>query len=234
MIEQAGSLALKCLTALRKDGLWGFCSRAVDRPELWMTNSAYWCRADLSIRRPRRPRPENARIDFGATEEAQQWLKEIGSTFRWAHDERELKLAQEHSHVYPLLMIHGVKAGYVKVGFSRAFVSDFGTEIQIPVDSAFIYDTFVHPDYRGRGLATILIGELCGFLRRRPTRFAWCHIPTWNRASRTVYRRNGFKMVRHVRFVHFLKWRFYSHHPEAVLRGDAGTPPYVARTLDKG
>ena len=104
------------------------------------------------------------------------------------------------------------------VGLSRAYVTDFQRSIDIPPHTAFIYDTFVHPDFRGRGLAAWAITQTREFLQQRDVRFLWCHIPGWNRPSIRSFGKCGFKKVAHVRHIRLLSTRWFTRNPDRLMQ----------------
>jgi len=220
MGDQKASLARKCITTIRQEGLRGFCAKAAARVGEYMfaTNSADWYRAELSQEPPSVPVPPEVSVDFNAWDEVHDWLLELRDVFRWVYVIEELRVARDFSHVYPLLRAGRSKAGYIKVGFQRAYVTDFEAEISIPPGCAFVYDTFVLPEYRSRGLATFMISEVLAFLRRRDMRYVWCHIPSWNAASIRAFTKNGFVRTKHVRYFR-VGWRgFRTCDPQRLMR----------------
>jgi ribosomal protein S18 acetylase RimI-like enzyme len=157
-------------------------------------------------------------IDFGAMEEVLSWLREIRAEFRWVWVEAELEAAREYGHVFPLVRLGEQRLGYIKVGLSRAYVTDFESCVAIPPASAFIYDTFVHPDFRGRGMATFMIARTLDLLRQRNVRFLWCHIPRWNHASIKAFAKCGFAKVKRVGHVRVLGHGLYTRCPEKLMQ----------------
>lgn len=221
MTTQAESSALhKCVRTIHHDGILTLCVKTVKRlgESVLQTNSADWFRADLSqVHQAPAPSAE-ARVDFNAMEDVVSWLKQIRTEFTWVWVEAELEAARAHDHVFALLRLGTEAAGYVKIGFTRAYVTDFQQCIVVPSASAYIYDTFVHPKYRRRGLATFAILQTLDFLQERNVRFVWCHIPTWNSPSIKAYVRSGFSRVRHVRYARLLGCRLFTCNPERLMQ----------------
>lgn len=219
MINFCASLVGKGLGAIRDDGFRAFCRKAAKhlRERLFQTNSADWYCARLTEELPRICAID-AYVDFSATEQVRSWLTDLGQEFSWVYSEAELDAARSFSHVFGLLTLGGSKAGYIKIGFSQVYVTDFSRCIAVPAGTAFIYDTFVHPDFRGRGLATFMVAESLDFLRKRDIRFAWCHIPGWNVASISTFTKCGFVKVKHIRHVRLLCCGLSTRNPEKLLR----------------
>ncbi len=222
MTVRGGSLVRKWMTSVRQEGLACACRRAAGRARetVFTTNAADWYCAELrelpAVHRP--AGAADAEVDFDAADDVRTWLQAIRSEFGWVWVEEELEAARTHGHLFPLLCVEGREAGYIKVGLGRAYVTDFRRTIEIPPRTAFIYDTFVHPSCRRRGLGAFAVAKTLEFLQRRGTSLVWCHIPRWNRASIRAYTRCGFRKVRFVRYLRLLGCELYTHNPERLLR----------------
>ncbi len=204
---------------IRTDGLASFCVRSLRRLQkaAVATNAAGWYRADLTYPLvPLEDLPET-HVRFDATENVMAWLAELSRSYGWVYVEAELATARKWGHVYGLLEIDGHYAGYVKIGFSHVYIGDFDRAIAIPQDTAFIYDTFIHPEYRRRGLGRHLIGESLRYLHRQKKQSVWCHIPDWNTASIRAFGGNNFKKMGHIRYLRIARWGFTSRNPETML-----------------
>lgn len=216
----ATSLARNSVGTLRSAGLGALFSKAVGRisESVFATNAADWYCADVSAEFHRVSRPTGATIDFDDREGLLAWLAELQPSFPWVWDEHEVADARVCGHALPLMRINGDRAGFIMVGLSRAYVTDFQRSIDIPAQTAFIYDTFVHPNFRGRGLAAWAITQTIDFLRHRDMRFLWCHIPVWNRASIRSFEKCGFTKVAHVRYLRLLGTRWLTRNPERLMK----------------
>ena len=212
------SLIAKGLQVFKDEGFTAFCGRAAIRVSeyLFAFNSANWYRADLGCLPGESDIPDNSVVRF-STSETVDWLCELAREFPFAWNERELMAAMRHGHLYPLLRVNGRNAGYVKVGLARAHVSDFNSQIALPFGCAFIYDTFIHPDFRSRGLGTFMISSVLRHLRSIGLNTVWCHIPAWNRPSSRAFETNGFCKVAHVRFMRIGGLKLYAPNPEKLI-----------------
>ena len=221
------SLVGKCLTAVRRDGFGPFCRKVAGRLErdLLVTNAADWYRADLCERPAAAAGSAEATFRLDATEEVIAWLTELSGAFGWAYVQEEVDAARTWGHLFGLLRVEGQRAGYIKVGLSQAYVTDFERCIAVPHGSAYIYDTFVHPEHRGRSLAQLMIAQALEGLRGREIRWAWCHIPPWNVASIKSFTKNGFKRIKRIRYLRLLGWPLYSCQPGKLLARAAGSVP---------
>jgi ribosomal-protein-alanine N-acetyltransferase len=62
-------------------------------------------------------------------------------------------------------------------------------------DECHILNLAVHPDYRRRGIATMLLNDAIVKLRLHGCRFFYLEVRTSNYAARKMYERFGFNMV---------------------------------------
>ena len=212
----------RAIETLRSRGPRVFARRAFDvvRTRLVAKNAADWYLCHLDSREADRPQATamgNADIDFGARD-VKEWLRALKPEFGWTWIREEMDVAEDLEHLFPLVRVEGRNAGYMKVATSAAWVDDFETILPIPAACGYVYDSFIHPDFRGRGLARWMIARTLDELATRGVERVWCHIPRWNRASIAAYEHAGFVRIASIRHLRFLGWRFYSRDPATMLR----------------
>jgi GNAT superfamily N-acetyltransferase len=186
---------------------------------LWQTNAADWYRVDLTaIGAPdAAAAPDDADIVLDATEQAIEWMRSLKERFSYAYVEPEVAAARNCGHVYALARIEGQPAGYIKIGFDRVYVGDLHRLITLPAGTAFVYDTFVHPSFRGRRLAPRLVAAAKQCALQHGCRSLWCHIPRWNVPSIRSFLSQGFEVRDYVRNFRVLRWRFSTRNVERLL-----------------
>ena len=185
---------------------------------LFVTNDAYWFVRDLQETIERPSARISATVDFSDNEETIRWLQEKDFRFGWLYIPEEIALARAYGHYLPNARLNGEIIGYIKIARHKAYVLDYEAELNLPTSDAFVYDTFVLPEHRGKRIASSLIAEALVFLRQKGYGRLWCHIPGWNAASLSAFRRSGFRRVAHVRFFKILGHRFFSVHPQELMR----------------
>ncbi len=112
----------------------------------------------------------------------------------------ELEVARAEGHYLVNVRHEGKIIGYVKVGFGRVYIQDYGRVVSFRPHEAFIYDTFVLPEYRRKKVASAAIAYCLKLLADKGYLKLYCHIPPWNVASITAYRRAGFQQLRKIRY----------------------------------
>lgn len=128
------------------------------------------------------------------------WLDEKRDEFPWIYFKKEIEVAKADDHIFVLLLYRETIIGYIKVGKKHVYVHDFDSIISFPWDTAFLYDIFILPEYRGKRLALYAIERTMIYLRERQFKKMWCHIEKWNQASRKTFVRAGFREKGSIRF----------------------------------
>jgi ribosomal protein S18 acetylase RimI-like enzyme len=208
----------KSADIVKEEGLAAFFGRAAKKAYslVFRTNNAVWYRLDL--KNAAAPDPAGpVKVVFSSGGEIIRWIREKSAEYPWIYIENELNTAVRENHIFPCATIGGEIAGYVKIGFGKVYVHDFNREISIPPKDAMIYDTFVLPEHRGKKVALTLVTGAADYLKSRGYERLWCHIPDWNVASSTLYRRAGFREIKRIRFVRLMSFGFFNLNPEKML-----------------
>jgi GNAT superfamily N-acetyltransferase len=146
-------------------------------------------------------------INLFSGEETVNWIKTQGE--RWMYNPREIAAAALNGHLFVNACHNATVVSYVKLGFAGVFIDDFQEMIIFPAGTAFIYDTYVRPQYRRLGVASLCIGEIARYARKKGIKRLMCHIPLWNIPAVTMHERMGFRRkyyIRHCRVLGCLKW----------------------------
>lgn len=184
------------------------------RRKIWDCRKTVWLVRDLSEVVPRDRTPLPVEIDFSHPEETIDWLAK--QNMLGTADPRELEVACEYKHFLPSVRREGKIAGYLKIGFEKIYVLDFKREFVFPPTVAFIYDTYVAPELRGKRIATFLIDRVCEFMKQKGYSEIYCHIRVKNLASIRAYEKSGFRPVRVISWFSFLGMSFFSFPPERL------------------
>lgn len=221
-MTQEQTILGRCMTIARTEGLAELARRGTLRvwERVWQSNSADWYRVTLPPKLAHLELPPGVAVHFDRREETLEWMRQIQPVFGFAYVPQEAETARELCHPLGLATVDGKYAGYVKLAIKQAFVTDLNRRITLPERTAFIYDTFVHPDFRRRGLASLLVAGAMAELPAGGYRWLWCHIPRWNVASRNTFGKQGFKAMGFIRNFCVLGLRFATGRPETLLAED--------------
>lgn len=82
-----------------------------------------------------------------------------------------------------------------------------GNELEYKIRniSAFVYNVFVNPEYRGRGMAAGMLNLVGDVLRSKSIYSMWLAVSIDNYSAINAYYKAGFKIVSKKTFVRFLK-----------------------------
>jgi GNAT superfamily N-acetyltransferase len=205
----------KCLAVYREQGALECCSRMIRKLSFGRisTNGAIWYAKNLtehSIQvwvRPSIP----VSVEFCSFQETLDWIR--GLKEPWMVNDTEQIIAMEEKHYWGNVKTDQCIIGYLKIGMNRVYINDYGRTLTFAEGVAFIYDTFVLPEYRNKNVATYLIQKGCCFLEAKGLSRAFCHIPAWNKASAKTYAKVGFAPARPIRFFRVLGLTFLTSDP---------------------
>jgi len=131
----------------------------------------------------------------------------------WHFLNRELAVALENGHYFPRAELEKETVGYMKIGVKRVYVRDFLKCVTFADKTAFVYDTYVEKDMRGKKIARKMITDTLKFLKEKGYARLLCHIEEWNKPSLAVYGKAGFKKLRRIRFLRLMGCDFLSFDP---------------------
>ena len=112
----------------------------------------------------------------------------------------------------------GIIIGYMWTTLKRkVYIPEFEREIAFKDEEGYLYDGFVFPDFRRKGLFKKMVEESLHYLKSQNVKRVKGITVTTNRASERVMRDTGFYAVRLVRFVRIFGFqRFEEHKLEAL------------------
>ncbi len=204
---------------IRAEGWCKFVRKAMStcKELAYTTNVACWFRRDLSQAVQHVSGNGDFDVEVSSDERIVTWLKKHHQSFRWLYIPEEIRLKNACEHYYPIAVHNGKIIGYIKIGIDRVYVRDFDRVLRLPARTAMVYDTFVLPDYRRKGVCSQLISASVKLLSDQGFESVWCHIPPWNRASTTAYSQAGFNKVARIRFAKILGCGFYSRNIDKMI-----------------
>jgi len=178
------------------------------------SNYAMWFKRDLNQPIVDQIPKISVKIQFDKREKTLQWIKSFNKN--WMYNKKEIETAEAENHTIAGIFHKKEIIGYIKIGHKKVYIQDFQKVIPFSPGKAFIYDTFVLPEYRGLGAARYTITESMKYLKKQGFNELLCHIPQWNKASITAYKKAGFESIKGIRFVKILGLRIFSSRPEKI------------------
>ncbi|MHA1970013.1 MAG: GNAT family N-acetyltransferase, partial [Candidatus Hodarchaeales archaeon] len=89
--------------------------------------------------------------------------------------------------------------------------------VKIPQNIAFIYDTYVHEDYRGNGIAPFVLTDVMEILSKKELKTIMCHIVPKNIASQKTYNKVGFHRIQCVHNIRCCGLSLFNVHPGKLM-----------------
>lgn len=103
---------------------------------------------------------------------------------------------------------NGMIAGYLWASFKRkVYMQECEREISCKIGEVYLYDGFVLPDFRRKGLFKKLLEETLHCFKSRNVKKASAYALTSNKASQKAFRALGFHTVRLVKFVKIFRFK---------------------------
>ena len=165
---------------------------------IFTTNSAIWFEKDLTEKFINYKTKIPLEIDISSTNLTIEWLK--SQKLNWLIHTQEIETAIKYNHYWPSVSNNGIIIGSIKVGLKKVYIADYDQIVDLPEKTAFIYDTYVLNEKRGKGVAKFLIVESIKYLKSKGFLKVKCHIPVWNKASISAYEHIGFQKTSYNRF----------------------------------
>lgn len=184
---------------------------------VYTTNKAIWFCKFLG-ETPLQMNISNVKVIIASESEFEKWLQQHKTVFSWIYVEQEVLATLNDPKIPFVAKINNKIVGYLKVAIRNAYVLDYDAHIRLPNDVAFVQDTFVLPEFRGRGIAKSVISKAMIYLKKQGYSKIFCHIPQWNIVSIRTYTSLGFKPYGNIRFLRILKWRAYTRKPERLIK----------------
>lgn len=200
----------KSVFTLKNEGIGIFVIKSLRKMRniLCTTNSAHWYKRELTQFYPPVSSLIDIEVDFD-NKRILEWLHNNHSQYRWFYIPEEIKIAQKYKHIFLTVLHSNSIIGYIKVGLGKVFINDFKKVFNLPLSVAYIYDSFILPEYRGRHIIPFALDKLCHYLRNKDIKEIYCHIPEWNKSSIRAYEKAGFSRIMHIRFIRLLNLRFF-------------------------
>ncbi len=203
-LRRLSYIQIKVDRALKRDGVLFLLKKIVRRTKYltFRTTCSTWFCKSLSETIDSTAKHADIDINFLKEDKSKlnDWLRDHNEKFPWMYKSKEIELAETDKHIYVNILHNSNIIGYIKVGINNIYIHDFDKIICFPKDSAFIYDTFILPECRGRNIAFYAISRTIDFLREAGFKKLWCHIEKWNTASLKTFQKAGFMPKGTIRF----------------------------------
>lgn len=203
----------KILKTYREDGVREVIKRVFNKGVslIFETNSAIWYEKVLNHSSNEIKPAIPLSVDFTDFIVTLNWIK--NQDVSWMLNKKELNIALYEEHYWLNIKHKGLIIGYIKVGLGNVYINDYKGVIKYPDDVAYIYDSFILPEFRNKRAASYFIYETCNFIRKKGFKRIICHIPQWNIPSIRAYSHVGFKKKKSIRWVKIVGFKILTFNP---------------------
>lgn len=159
--------------------------------------------------------PAGVEIRFLDRHARRDWIcQHAGNEADWP----QFRTALLHDHDLVVAMQGGQPVGWAWLGYGRVFLPPLGREICLPEGTAYLYEAYVRPLMRGRGIGTALVGARCAQAARLGHARLLTHVLAGNAPSLRALEHHGFVNSGRTHFLRALLLRVWMRSPLPVSR----------------
>jgi ribosomal protein S18 acetylase RimI-like enzyme len=125
----------------------------------------------------------------------------------------QFRVALEHEHELVLARRDGQTLGWAWLGYERVYLPPLGREIRLAPGVGYLYDAYVRPGERGRGIGRGLVGARCALADRRGLERLLSHVLVGNQPSVRALETHGFDVVGRTVFLRALALKMWTREP---------------------
>jgi RimJ/RimL family protein N-acetyltransferase len=198
---------------IAKHGIPGLIQKLTNKVSafLFYTTSSVWYERNLDVLTSHLTPEITLNTEFLIHDKSKlvEWLIENKSKYPWIYFEKEIETALRHDHVFLIILHQNKIISYVKIGIGPTYIHDFNQVLDVQARTAFVYDTFTLPEYRGKSLALFALDQAVEYFKTRNFKRILCHIESWNIPSIKTFEKAGFRAINSIRFVRTARFSFF-------------------------
>lgn len=130
----------------------------------------------------------------------------------------QYRIALENDHDLILAERDGETLGWAWIGYRRVFLAPLGRSIRLQEGTGYLYDVFVRPAERGRGIGRALVAARVAQAESAGITRLVSHVMLGNIPSRRALERHGFTVVGQTAFLRLLAIRLWTRTPLPASR----------------
>jgi len=168
------------------------------------------------LERPRAPQPASqaappagVELVFADRHTRRDWACQRADDSDWS----QYRVALEHDHDLILALVNGKTAGWAWIGYDRVYLPPLGRDIHLAPGTGYLYDAYVRPELRRRGIGSALVGARCERADGRGLERLLSHVLVGNEPSLHSLRVHGFETVGRTVFLRALALKMWTRGP---------------------
>jgi len=153
--------------------------------------------------------PAAVELRFLDRHSRRDWICQHASDTDWP----QFRAALQHDHDLVVATSAGQALGWAWIGYERVHLTPLGRSILLPPGTGYLYEAYVRPAARRRGIGRALVGARCLCARQRGCDRLLTHVVEGNLASRRALEAHGFAITGRTHFVKALVVRMWTRSP---------------------
>jgi GNAT superfamily N-acetyltransferase len=190
------------------------------RRRIYDRHQSAWFRLPLAEFTEVIPGRFDGSLDFDHPERVLAWIDALA--LPGLNDRVEIDAMKAREHLFVGALDGDKLIGYIKIGWERVWVVDFGLELEIPAGDYFIIDLFTDPASRGLGAGPFLITAVAAEMKKRGFTGSIMHIRLDKQPMLRTAARTGYYDLGRVDYVSILGRKIFRPHPAALMAAATG------------
>ena len=153
--------------------------------------------------------PAAVELHFLDRHSRRDWICQHSSDNDWP----QFRAALQHDHDLVVASSGGQALGWAWIGYERVHLTPLGRSILLPPGTGYLYEAYVRPAARGRGIGRALVGARCLVARQRGCDRLLTHVVEGNLASVHALQGHGFAITGRTHFIKALVVRMWTSSP---------------------
>jgi GNAT superfamily N-acetyltransferase len=137
------------------------------------------------------------------------WVCQRGDASDWP----QYRVALEHGHDLVLALRDGQTIGWAWLGTERVYLPPLGRDIRLTAGTGYLYDAYVRPAERGRGVGRALVAARCARATELGLQRLVSHVLVGNQVSLHSLQTQHFELVGRTLFLRALALRWWTREP---------------------
>lgn len=162
----------------------------------------------------------DGRLDFDHPKQVLTWIDRLG--LPGLNDRVEIETMQAQGHLFAGVLDGDTLIGYIKIGWDRVWVVDYGLELTFPKGEYFIIDIFIDPAARGMGAGPFLVSAAAAEMKRRGFSGSIMHIRLDKTPMLKTAVHTGYHELGRVDYRSILGIKVFRPHPRGVIAAATG------------
>ncbi len=190
------------------------------RRKVYDRHQSAWFRLPLAESTGIIPGRFDGRLDFDHPDRVLAWIDALA--LPGLNDRAEIDSMKAREHLFVGVLNGQSLIGYIKIGWERIWVVDYGTELGIPAGDYFIIDIFIDPASRGLGAGPFLVSAAAAEMKRRGFAGSIMHIRLDKQPMLRTAARTGYHEIGRVNYISVCGKKIFRPHPATLIAAATG------------